>query len=149
MPTDNTDIDDIREQIVGESGISVSVGLAAAVRSFTSGPVEAFAVDIDNGNVETVYWLQGDAIGRLTVHREQTAGMVWPVSAVRAVKLSAHRTGDHFRPQELVRSISISFADGNDASINPRAHQTRYLRDSANRFIDAVLGKISAVAAPA
>jgi len=149
MTTDNADIDDIREQIVGESGISVSIGLVAAVRSFTSGPIDAFAVDIDNGKVETVYWLQGEAIGRLTVHREQTAGVVWPVSAVRAVKLSAHGTGDHFRPQELARSISISFGDGNDAKINPGAHRTRYLRDSANRFIDAVLGKISAAAAPA
>jgi hypothetical protein len=137
MTTDDA-IENFKLELVGDS-ITVPDAFALAIRSFTSWPPDAWAVDIDHGKVETVYWLQGESIGWLTAHRERITGAMCPATSVRQVKLLAQVTGDDVRPGEAVRSISISFANGNDVSISPGAYDSHYLRDRANEFIDKLL----------
>lgn len=110
----DTDVNDIRRALVGDSGIAITLEFVLAIRSFTRWPVDAFAVDVDQQrNVQTFYWLQGGSIGRLTATREDDnpnyAGVVRPVSAVTALTLFAKVIDENLARVKLcARSRSAS-----------------------------------------
>jgi hypothetical protein len=142
------EINELRDDLVGNSGAQVSMAFVLAMRSFTRWPVDAFATHIDSSKeVQTVYWIQGNAIGRLTAtgsgDTPTLSGAVHSLLSLASVDLAGTIVDERFGPPEVRRAATLRFQDGDEIPVDVAACTNQHCRDRTDEFISGVLDAIA------
>ncbi|MDT5053817.1 MAG: hypothetical protein QOF66_2183 [Mycobacterium sp.] len=106
-----------------------------AVRSFARWPVDAFVTHIDTSKeVQTIYWIQGNAIGRLTAtgsgDTPTLSAAVHSLSSPASVDLGGTIVDERLGPPEVRRSASLRFGDGDEIAVDAAACTNQHCRDA-------------------
>jgi hypothetical protein len=142
------EIKELRDDLVGKSGAQVSMAFVLAVRSFTRWPVDAFVTHIDTSKeVQTIYWIQGNAIGRLTAtgsgDTPTLSGAVHSLSSLASVDLGGTLVDERLGPPEVRRAATLRFGDGDEIAVDSAACTNQHCRDRTDEFINGVLDAIA------
>ncbi|MGV0720647.1 hypothetical protein ABQF17_17500 [Mycolicibacterium elephantis] len=138
----------IKNALSGRSGAVVSYPLMLAIRRYVAWPADAFAVEVADNTVRTLYWLQGKAIGQLTAEGDTDnatlSGVLHSTDEVAGVTLGGTLVDDQrFGPGDVHRALIIRFRSGHELSVDVSACRNEHLRNLTDAFIDAVLSALA------
>jgi hypothetical protein len=97
--------------------------------------------------VQTIYWIQGNAIGRLTAtgsgDTPTLSGAVHSLSSLASVDLGGTIVDERLGPPEVRRSATLRFGDGDEIAVDAAACTNQHCRDRTDEFINCVLDAIA------
>ncbi|MEE6167672.1 MULTISPECIES: hypothetical protein [unclassified Mycolicibacterium] len=154
------DVNEIRDQLVGNSGRQVTLAFVLAVGSVVRWPVDAFKFEhnADRDDERIFYWIQGNAIGKLTARGDSDSpaisAIIHPVSEINNVVVLAKRVDQGLGPGEIRRAITVSFVEqiGTEGSesesalsitIDAANETNPNARDQADNLINAILDAVA------
>ena len=123
----------------------MTLAFVLALQGFIRWPPDAFTVDRDQRNkVQTLYWIQGDAIGQLTAEGDDDSptitGALRSLGEIETVYVGAKIIDNRdFGPGEVRRAITVRFRSGDEIKVDVASYANQHLRDRANEFINEIL----------
>ncbi|TDZ87344.1 hypothetical protein DE4585_00336 [Mycobacteroides salmoniphilum] len=147
--------EEVRQELVGDSGLEVRPEFVIGLRGVVRWPVRAFAVEYtDFGYLDTVYWIDGSAIGVYKFHSEKAIStVIRPLSAVSSVSVISAVDVDGFSRGRLHQGITIRFGSGGEEPIDADidisdTDDRQHVSELSKDFIAAVLNAVAGDVAP-
>ncbi|UUO03607.1 hypothetical protein M4D79_11945 [Mycolicibacterium novocastrense] len=142
------ELTDFRDALSGDTGASAGLAFALAIHSFVNWPPDAFSTEVKNQYVQTLYWVQGDAVGyrspRATKKIPYCGGELRSVADIENVTLGAKIVDNRgFGPGEVRRVVEVKFKSGEEIKIDVAACTNQHQRNLANAFINTILGAVA------
>jgi hypothetical protein len=136
----------IKSDLVGDSGIGVTRALVMAVKSLTRWPVDAFFADGLGTDQEIVGWIQGDLLGVIrgegVVDEGHLRADLYPLSKVESLRVDVNVVEDGMRLKSL-RAVTVTFGPDEALTIDVGSFKNLHFRSRANEFVDTLLLRLS------
>lgn len=138
--------DEIKKDLVGDGGTGVSYPLVFGLMSVTKWPVDAFSVDLKDIHDQSVTWLHGESLGRLSAvgdfeNPDVTVG-IFPLRAIVKTTV-APRFQEIGNQGSVARTMTVELATGESITVDASKYVAGHYRDRADELITAVLNAIA------
>lgn len=111
------------------------------MQSLTDWPVDAFVADLKDVEHQTVVWIDGGVIGRITATGDfddpEVDAVVFPLTTVTRVQVKPRYAENNARSL-VTRTMTIDFASGESITVDAGKN-----REGADAFIAAVLSRLA------
>jgi hypothetical protein len=141
--------EEIRSDLIGDSGTGVSRALVLAVKSLTEWPVDAFFVDVGDDR-EMVGWIQGNLVGVVSAEgagdKGEVRGNLYHLSRVQAVRVSVNVVEDGMRLRAN-RGVTVVFGLDDELSVDIGAFRNKHYQNRADEFISTLVLRLAGLQA--
>ena len=141
--------EEIRSDLIGDSGTGVSRALVLAVKSLTEWPVDAFFVDVGDDR-EMVGWIQGNLVGVVSAKgagdEGEVRGNLYHLSRVQAVRVSVNVVEDGMRLRAN-RGVTVVFGPDDELSVDIGAFRNKHYQNRADEFISTLVLRLAGLQA--
>lgn len=141
-----TTLSDIKREIIGDGTKGASDALALSLQSLTDWPVDAFSADLSDTNNQSVAWIEGGVIGRITAtgtyDDHELDAVIFPLAAAVRVHVVPKYKEDNNGRGSVARALTVEFASGESITVDAG----RFLgqnRKNADAFITGVLSALA------
>jgi len=137
--------EEIRSDLIGDSGTGVSRALVLAVKSLTEWPVDAFFVDVGDDR-EMVGWIKGTLVGFVNAEgagdEGEVRGNLYHLSRVQAVRVSVNVVEDGMRLRAN-RGVTVVFGPDDELSVDIGAFRNKHYQNRADEFISTLILRLA------